>query len=68
MCIFVICDKHRLTMYTYVNLLLHQTLKKNMSTPLFIRDRRGRDRMVVGFTTTLLYMYLCNQCLSQLTL
>jgi hypothetical protein len=26
------------------------------------RDRRGRDRMVFGFTTT----YVCNQCLSPL--
>jgi hypothetical protein len=28
------------------------------------RGRRGRDRMVVGFTTT----YMCNQCLSPLKL
>jgi hypothetical protein len=30
----------------------------------FTRDRRGRYRMVVGFTTT---SYLCNQFLTPLT-
>jgi hypothetical protein len=35
MCIFVICDKHRLTLYTYVNLLLHQTLNFFMSTVIY---------------------------------
>ena len=30
------------------------------------RGRRGRDRMVVGFTTT--YACICNQCLSPLKL
>jgi len=32
------------------------------------RDRRGRDRKVVGYTGSWIYNYLCNQCLSPLKL
>jgi len=36
---------------------------------IFISDggRCGRDRMVVEFSTTLIFNYLCNKCLSPLT-
>ena len=45
-------------MYTLYNVLPSLTSKE---TP---RGRRGRDRMVVEFTTT----YVCNRCISPLTL
>ena len=38
--------------------------KKIEDTKGMIRDRRDRDLMVVGFSTTC----LCNQCVSPLTL
>ena len=52
------CNLMVMLIYLLCNYMYHYIL-------LTIQGHRGRDRMVVGFTTT---MYLFNQCLSPLTL
>ena len=51
------CLKETINMFMNLYVISHETLLINWG-------RRGRDRMVVGFTTT----YICNQCLSPLKL
>jgi len=49
--------KRQTSIYNFTSFYLRIVLLKD-------RDRRGRDRMVVGF----IYNYLCSKCLSPITL
>jgi hypothetical protein len=61
--VFIIATMY---MYTSICVSLDGFFLSNFKQIVYIlRGRSGRDRMIVGFATTL---YLCNQCLSPLTL